>query len=203
MEKILAQVKRFLSEGGPNRKLLIAMLALVALAALVISSLGSNSSVSAIVPNPAATSTTSKTVLEPSFYVHVVGEVKSPGVYSLSVGSRLFDAVSAAGGFLEDADQASVNLARELTDGEQIVVLKVGASSTGSTSTSAGAGSLISINRASEVELESLPGVGPALAGRIIDWRVANGGFKKKEDLLKVGGIGDKLFASISKLVSI
>ena len=56
---------------------------------------------------------------------------------------------------------------------------------------------LVSLNRASQLELESLPGVGPTLAGRMIDWRTANGGFKKKEDLLKVSGIGQKLFASM------
>lgn len=121
----------------------------------------------------------------------------------MSVGSRLFDAVVAAGGFREDADQSSVNLARTLTDGEQVFVLKIGASS----SVGAVAGDIgpkvLSINRASESELESLPGVGPALAGRIVDWRTANGGFKKKEDLLNVGGIGDKLYAGIAKLVTL
>ena len=138
----------------------------------------------------------------PTFYVHVVGQVKDPGVYELEVGSRLFDAVVAAGGFKDDADQASVNLARPLSDGEQIVVLKLGDQSSSAGSSRVGVTS-ISLNRASESELESLPGVGPALANRIIDWRTANGGFKRKEDLLQVGGIGSKLFASLEKLVSL
>ena len=121
----------------------------------------------------------------------------------MSVGSRLFDAVVAAGGFLEDADQSSVNLARALTDGEQIFVLKMGATNSVSDPSAGLNSKMLSINRASQSELESLPGVGPALAGRIIDWRSANGGFKKKEDLLNVGGIGDKLYAGIVKLVTL
>jgi competence protein ComEA len=125
-----------------------------------------------------------------------------PGVYELEVGSRLFDAVVAAGGFMDDADQASVNLARPLSDGEQVIILKLGDQSNNVGSRS-GANEQISLNRASESELESLPGVGPALANRIIDWRTANGGFKRKEDLLQVGGIGSKLFASLEKLVSL
>ncbi len=146
---------------------------------------------------------TTQTVQAPSFFVHVVGQVKSPGVYSLTVGARLFDAIAAAGGFLIGADQSSVNLARQLSDGEQISVLKIGEIPSPDDSHSGASGSVISLNRATEAELESLPGVGPALAGRIIDWRLANGGFKKKEDLLNVGGIGSKLFAGLSKLVSI
>jgi competence protein ComEA len=115
----------------------------------------------------------------------------------------LVDAVAASGGFLAKADQASVNLARQLTDGEQIFVLAIGQS----VSEVAGVGSmgagLLSINRATSMELESLPGVGPALAGRIVDWRSANGGFKKLEDLKNVGGIGDKLYAGFAKQITL
>jgi competence protein ComEA len=71
-------------------------------------------------------------------------------------------------------------------------------------SSSGGIGNgLISLNRASQVELEALPGVGPALAGRMVDWRTANGGFKKKEDLLNISGIGDKLYAGIKDEVTL
>jgi competence protein ComEA len=91
-------------------------------------------------------------------------------------------------------------MARALTDGEQLVVSSESsvASFEGSTSSS-----LISLNQASSSQLEDLPGVGPALAGRIVDWRSANGGFKAKEDLLNVAGIGDKLFASFKDLVTL
>ncbi|MFM6971659.1 MAG: helix-hairpin-helix domain-containing protein [Rhodoluna sp.] len=145
---------------------------------------------------------TSLAINSASFYVHVVGEVANPGIYELDAGSRIVDAIFAAGGFLESADQSSINLAREISDGEQVVVFKVGEApqfSSGGTSE----GALISLNRANQQQLESLPGVGPALATRIIDWRNANGGFKKKEDLLNISGIGDKLFAGIKNQVTL
>lgn len=131
-----------------------------------------------------------------TIYVHLVGEIAAPGIYELEAGARLMDAIFAAGGLTKDADQASVNLARELTDGEQVVVFKTGEAPVVSSGTES-VGKQISLNRASQAELEELPGVGPALAGRMIDWRTANGGFKKKEDLLNISGIGDKLFSGI------
>jgi competence protein ComEA len=142
-----------------------------------------------------------------TIYVHIVGEIVAPGIYELDSGARIVDVIFAAGGFSEKADQASVNLAREVTDGEQVVVFRVGQapSSTmgGVGSTSSSGGSQISLNRGSQAELEQLPGVGPALAARMIDWRTANGGFKKKEDLLNISGIGDKLFAGIKDEVTL
>jgi competence protein ComEA len=225
MDELLTRLKRSLGEPGQNRKLLIALLVLVAAVVFVINSVSSGSastgSASTGYPNagPAntgysnsgygssgsaisnSTDPSRPSVSQPSFYVHIVGEVKTPGVYSLEVGARLFDAIVAAGGFLDDAEQGSVNLARELTDGEQIVVLRRGQVS--ASGQSPGGSNQVSINRASQAELESLPGVGPALASRIIDWRAANGGFKKLQDLLNVGGIGDKLFAGLKKLISL
>jgi competence protein ComEA len=149
---------------------------------------------------PSASSSASTQIDQPALFVHVVGSVKVPGIYKLEVGSRVFDAVFAAGGFLDDADQTSLNLARELSDGEQLFALKIGEQPSGSQGSSSG---LISLNRATQAELEGLPGVGPALAGRLIDWRTANGGFKSKEDLLGVSGIGQKLFESIKGLVTL
>jgi len=135
-------------------------------------------------------------------YVDVAGEVRKPGIYQLDSGSRVFDVVLLAGGFTAKANQASVNLARTLTDGEQLIVANKSQQGFGSASSNP-ASMLISLNQASEAELEQLPGVGPALAGRMIDWRSANGGFKTKEDLLNVAGIGDKLFAQIKDKVSL
>jgi len=142
------------------------------------------------------------TVSSARIYVDVAGEVRKPGIYQLDSGARVFDVVLLAGGFTGKANQASVNLARTLTDGEQLIVLNKSQQSFG-TSTSNNGSSLISLNQASEAELEQLPGVGPALAGRMIDWRSANGGFKSKEDLLNVAGIGDKLFAQIENKVTL
>jgi len=139
---------------------------------------------------------------KPKLFVHIIGSVKSPGIYQLDTGSRVYDAVLAAGGLTAKANQQSINLARGLTDGEQIVVL----SQRQSVATQQGFQAqpqLLSLNQATATQLEDLPGVGPALAGRMIDWRLANGGFKSKDDLLNVSGIGDKLFSGIKDLVTL
>lgn len=128
-------------------------------------------------------------------FIHITGAVAKPGVYPLSSGMRLFEAVALAGGFTKVADQESVNLARTLTDGEQINVGR-----DGTTQRSDGQ---VHLNQATVAELDKLPGLGPTLAARIIDWREANHGFRSIDDLRKVGGIGDKLFAAIRKLVSL
>jgi competence protein ComEA len=133
-------------------------------------------------------------------YVHVVGEVQSPGMYQLPIGARLVDAVFAAGGLTEEADNSSVNLARELTDGEQIIVFSISQEGEAAGTTASG---LVSLNRAGDKELEELPGIGPALAGRIIAWREANGGFKSVQDLLKVSGIGESLLSGVIDLVTL
>ena len=148
------------------------------------------------------TGTKSVNVSSARIYVDVAGEVRKPGIYQLDSGARVFDVVLLAGGFTNKANQASVNLARTLTDGEQLIVANKSQQGFGSSSSNP-ASMLISLNQASETELEQLPGVGPALAGRMIDWRSANGGFKTKEDLLNVAGIGDKLFAQIKDKVSL
>ena len=145
----------------------------------------------------------SSSIEEPSVFVHVVGEVEKPGIYIVANRARVFDAIIAAGGFTKSADQSTVNLAREVSDGEQVVVMAAGAQSGSATAQTSAQAALISLNRASQLELEALPGVGPTLAGRMIDWRTANGGFKKKEDLLKVSGIGNKMFDGMKDLVTL
>jgi competence protein ComEA len=172
------------------------------------------SSVAWLVTAPAEHQTLSQATPQPSsgavelkpelIFVHVAGRVKVPGVYSAPKGSRLYEIVALAGGFSAGADQSSINLARTVEDGEQISVLKVGDALSGSASSAVISGvnaTKINLNRATPEELDSLPGVGPKLAARIIDWRAANGGFNHYADLLEVGGIGDKLYASIKPMV--
>jgi competence protein ComEA len=188
-----------------NRKIILLLfLVLVAIGAILIALNSPRPYASASQQQTSHAAETSLSISVAENFVHLVGEVANPGIYKLPSGSRLFDAVLAAGGFTELADQSSVNLAREISDGEQIVVLASGASqSIGLTGSTTSQTKVISLNRASQIELESLPGVGPALAGRMVDWRAANGGFKKKQDLMKVSGIGQKLFAGIEGLVTL
>lgn len=184
-----------------NKKLLLAAAALVATVVFLINGITSNSGEKVVVHSDVPAENLE---LKPAeIFVHIVGEVVSPGIYQVDSGSRIVDVVFAAGGFSKSADQASINLAREVTDGEQVVVFQVGAAPQLPGSGPSNTSSLISLNRATQAELENLPGVGPALAGRMIDWRTANGGFKKKEDLLNISGIGDKLFAGIKDEVTL
>lgn len=132
--------------------------------------------------------------------VFVSGAVKQPGVFELPSGSRVEDAVKAAGGFGALADQQQLNLARSVVDGEKIEVPRRAAASLveaeevrRSDRASVGrgaAGGTVRLNSATQAELESLPGIGPSLAGRIIDYRNHHGAFKRIEDVQQVPGIG-------------
>jgi competence protein ComEA len=145
-----------------------------------------------------------------SVFVHVLGAVTSPGLFELGSGSRVIDAISAAGGFTDEAEQGGVNLARILADGEQLVVPKIGEAPPAAESVVAGsapggaaAGGKVSLNSASAAELEALPRIGPAMAARIVEWRTANGRFSALNDLLSVAGIGQKTFDDIKDLISL
>lgn len=132
----------------------------------------------------------------PTMEVHVAGWVESPGVVSLAPGAIVADAIAAAGGMLPGALSEQINLAAEVIPGEQIVVPGPDSSAVGSASTD-----VISLNNASATELESLPGVGPVLAERIVSFRQSNGRYRTVEDLLQVPGIGEAKLASIRDLV--
>jgi len=199
MEWLKNQVIAALSgDQKVSKQLLIALAGVVAVASLVLVAVNR--------PEPptgefsVSADETINEVSQQFLYVHVVGEVQSPGMYQLPIGARLVDAVFAAGGLTEEADNSSVNLARELTDGEQIIVFSISQEGEVAGTTASG---LVSLNRAGDKELEELPGIGPALAGRIIAWREANGGFKSVQDLLKVSGIGESLLAGVVDLVTL
>lgn len=138
---------------------------------------------------------------DPRVVVYVSGAVATPGVYSLGEGSRVNDAVELAGGFLENADPSSVNLARVVSDGEQISIPTTEqveeSRATQSGSSVAGASGLVNINTADVAALQTLSGVGEATARAIVADRDKNGPFASLEDLMRVDGIGEKKFAKI------
>lgn len=135
--------------------------------------------------------------IAPTILVHVAGKVKSPDVYPLLKGARVVDAIKAAGGALKGVDTSELNLARVLVDGEQIYVGYVPkVSSTNSKSAKKFSG-IININRATKGEFDSLTGIGPVIATRIINYRNQNGPFLALEDLLKVSGVGSKTLEKI------
>jgi len=145
--------------------------------------------------------------------VDVAGRVRHPGVVELPAGSRVVDAIEAAGGARPGAHLGLLNLARLLVDGEQIAVGVPGATAApslpGGTSTalvpsvSDAPTSLVNINTASQAELEELPGVGPVTATSIIEWRTENGGFSTVDELVEVSGIGEVTLAELRDLVTV
>lgn len=146
--------------------------------------------------------------------VHVVGAVLRPGVYLFADGSRVQDAITAAGGLTTDANLQGVNLAAKLQDGEQLNI--PGAAGAGANPSTPPAfrvlpgavtptpqTELININTATLDELETLPGVGPTLAQRIIDYRTQHGPFQSIEDIMNVPGIGPVIFDQIQALITV
>ena len=144
-------------------------------------------------------------LIAPALIIDVTGEVVSPGVYELPAGSRVIDAIKAAGGVRPKAALSDLNLARVIKDGEQIYVdpiYKAGTSVRYGSKAATPRGP-ININRASASELDSLDGIGPVIAKRIIAYRTANGPFIALEDLLKVSGIGDAKFAQFKEKIRV
>ncbi|WP_435198104.1 helix-hairpin-helix domain-containing protein [Janibacter sp. GS2] len=144
--------------------------------------------------------------------VHVVGQVKRPGVVSLPAGSRVTEALEEAGGETSTADLTGVNLARPLVDGEQVVVPEPGESPVPAAPGTAGAGgapaapggsSQVNLNTADLTTLETLPGVGPVLGQRILDWRAEHGQFTAVEELGEVSGVGEKTYAQLAPMVTV
>jgi competence protein ComEA len=148
--------------------------------------------------------------------VHVIGAVLRPGLYILADGSRVQDAITAAGGLTSDADPDALNLAAKLKDGQQLdVPSRTGAPTPGPEATAGfrilpqpggtptARSDLIDINTATADQLASLPGIGPTTAQRIVDYRTENGPFARIEDLLNVPGIGPATFDNIRDLITL
>ncbi len=144
--------------------------------------------------------------------MHVVGAVGAPGVVRLAPGSRVQDALAAAGGATGQADLAQVNLARPVADGEQIVVPTPGqqvAAGAGAAAVAPATGGAkarsgpVNLNSATAEQLDALPGIGPVLANRIVEWRTSNGPFTSVDELGEVSGIGAKLLSQVRSAVSV
>jgi competence protein ComEA len=149
------------------------------------------------VPAPGAVAGSSS-FRQGNLLVDVIGKVHRPGLYRLAAGSRVDDAVRAAGGAITGADLTALNLARKLADGEQ---LAVGVATAQPPSPSGGG--LVDLNTASEAALDALPGVGPVLAQHIVSWRSTHGSFSAVDQLRQVSGIGPAKFADIRRLVTV
>jgi competence protein ComEA len=162
-------------------------------------------STSSVVPAPASS------VAPVQVVAQAAGAVQRPGVYRLAVGARVDDLVQAAGGFTPDADPDRVNLAAALTDGEKVYVPRVGelvpTDATADAGTGTGGGSdapqTVDLNTASIAELDTLPGIGPATAQAILDYRTQHGRFGSVDDLLNVRGIGPAKLDEIRPLVRV
>jgi competence protein ComEA len=160
--------------------------------------------------NPSGQAVTLRPVpTEKPIVVHITGAVPRPGVYALPEGARVQDVISAAGGFLAEADKETINLARPLGDGELLDIPYVeGFSPVIATPVEKlqvieTSSELININTASSIELESLPGIGPTTAQKIIDYREANGPFVSTEDIINVSGIGPGTYERIKDLITV
>ncbi len=160
---------------------------------------------SPLVPSPAATGASPESGGDVT--VDVAGKVRRPGLTTLPAGSRVADALKKAGGPRGRVDLSALNLARVLVDGEQILVGRAaqpgGIAAGASTAAPDPTGALVSLNTATLEQLETLPGVGPVTAQKILDWRGANGAFSSVDQLLDIDGIGDKTLAEIAPHVTL
>lgn len=149
---------------------------------------------------------------ESEIVVYVAGAVNRPGVVQLAEGARAKDAVDACGGFLPTADTNGVNLAQKLKDGMQVTVPEKSPQGTAVQGAAGGAQAgtakslpegMVNINTADEKELDKLPGVGPAMAKRIVEYRTENGAFQAPEEIKRVKGIGDAKYEKMKDKIAL
>lgn len=155
---------------------------------------------------PTATVAASDKAPTPELIIDVVGTVRRPGIVTLPKGSRVYEAIEAAGGLKGKVDTTTLNLARELTDGEQVIVGIEPVEGFDPAASPAGAGpaqAKVNLNSATAEQLDALPGVGPVTAQSILNWRQDNGRFSTVDDLLDVKGIGEATLAELRDLVTV
>ena len=138
-----------------------------------------------------------------SIWVYVCGEVRDPGVYELPEGSRITDAVEAAGGMTGDAAETYLNLAETVSDGQKIEVPSVEMAQTLEEAAAEGTSGFVNLNRATEAELMTLSGIGESKAKEIIRYRESKGGFQKPEDLMNIPGIKEGVFNKIRDQITV
>jgi competence protein ComEA len=169
------------------------------------------SDATALLPAPAPLSTVlanePRTSMRPELGVDVIGAIQRPDLYYLPEGARVADAIKAAGGFAPDADREAVNLAARLRDEQQVRVPRVGDSQVVARDVEptgdARIGGQLDLNLADAAALEALPGVGPTIASRIIDYRKAHGPFRSVDQLDEISGIGAETLAELRNLVTV
>jgi competence protein ComEA len=188
------------------RGLLLFVLIVLVLAGIVLFELHKPDPPAIILASPTPLPSAQPTFTPRPFRVYVSGAVQHPDVYSLPADSIVKNALTAAGGATADADLDRINLAMSLVDGQHVYVPRQGEEQVpveppGNSST-AGRQTTINVNTASLAELETLPGIGPALAQRILEYRQAHGAFGQIEDIMEVSGIGEATFAKIRALIS-
>ena len=136
-------------------------------------------------------------------YVHICGEVNNPGVYELAEGSRIFEAVEAAGGFTEEAAQASLNLAQVISDEEQIVILTQDEAEEKARLEREQAAGIVNLNTASKEQLMTLTGIGESRAEDILRYRQESGGFQAIEEIMNVPGIKESAYLKIKDSITV
>jgi competence protein ComEA len=187
---------------SPGRRGALALVAVAVVAALVggvVLLRGRSAEQPLVVPAAAGDAVSTA---GPQLVIDVEGSVRHPGLVRLPDGARVDDALRAAGGVLRGASTTGLNLARKLTDGEQVVVGAPAASAPGG-GASATAGGLLDLNLATAQDLDALPGIGPVLAQRIVDWRTEHGRFASVDQLREVDGIGESKYAQLKAKVRV
>ncbi len=208
---IANEIRSKLDVGGPRRPMLIGMAVILVVVAVVAGFVLSDAATTSnfeIKQSSEVEPVGEESVGNRTVFVHVSGAVNAPGLYEVEQGSRVADAVQAAGGFAEDADADSCNLARLVEDGEHIIVNRKGEEASPDGISVVDAGSVnntgvINLNTASAAQLETLPGIGASTAAKIVGDRESNGPFKSVQDLMRVSGIGEKKLEALIGLVCV
>ena len=204
-----------------KEKIIIAIIGVILIISLIIYFIDRNEEDEFIEINNEIANLTEEEVVEEieeieEIILHIIGAVKNPGIVKIKEGSRIVDVIEAAGGITEDADVSKINLAYIVEDGQKIFIPSITDEITEETEyvtsesgdniivdDNKGENVMVNINKATQTELETLPGIGPAMALRIIEHREENGNFENIEEIKNVKGIGDSKFENIKNNICI